>query len=130
MRSFIQNFFVRPPVIFPLVACFLIFLSINEASLSLFAPELDAVYKLRPVLMIAMTIFWIGATFFQRWGALGFVILTVFSIAAFFFSDSIEMKNLFGNILILKIPIEDRAVPIPLSAIFSFIALFFYGRMN
>ncbi len=130
MKSFIQNFFVKPPVIFPLVACFLVFLSINEASLSLFSSEIDTIFKLRPVLMIAMTIFWIGATFFQRWGALGFVILTVFSIAAFFFSDSLEMKNLFGNILMLKIPIEGQSIPIPLSAIFSFVALFFYGRMN
>lgn len=130
MKSFIQNFFVKPPVIFPLVACFLVFLSINEASLSLFANDVDTIYKLRPILMIAMTIFWIGATFFQRWGALGFVLLTVFSVAAYFFSDSLEMKNLFGNILMLKIPLEDRSIPIPLSAIFSFVALFFYGRMN
>ena len=130
MKSFIQNFFVKPPVIFPLVACFLVFLSLNEASLSLFSSDIDTMYKLRPILMIAMTIFWIGATFFQRWGALGFVILTVFSVAAYFFSDSMEMKSLFGNILMLKIPIKNGAIPIPLSAIFSFIALFFYGRMN
>ncbi|MBL7704345.1 MAG: hypothetical protein JNM21_02245 [Taibaiella sp.] len=131
MKSFIQNFFVKPPVIFPLVACFLIFLGIYEASQTLFSDQVEGIYKIRPVLMILMAIFWTGATFFQKWGALGFVILTILSLMVFFYSDSIELKALFGNILMLNVPVEgSRSIPIPLSAIFSFIALFFYRRMN
>lgn len=131
MKSFLQNFFVKPPVIFPLVACFLLFLSLSEAYLSLFSAEVAGFYKLRPIIMIAMTIFWIGATFFKKWGALGFVVLTVISLAAYFYIDALEIKTIFGNILMLQLPIDEgRSVPIPLSALFSFIALFFYGRMN
>ncbi|OJV53010.1 MAG: hypothetical protein BGO31_04460 [Bacteroidetes bacterium 43-16] len=131
MKSFIQNFFVKPPVIFPLVACFLIFLGIYEASQSLFSDQVEGIYKIRPILMILMAIFWTGATFFQKWGALGFVILTIVSLMVYFYSDSLELKALFGNILMLHVPVmEGKSVPIPLSAIFSFIALFFYRRMN
>lgn len=130
MKRFIQNFFVRPPVIFPLVACFLLFLSIHEVSLSMFTAEVDPLHKLRAVFMVLMTIFWFGATFFQRWGAIGFVVLTICSLGAYFFSEQPIIKGLFGNILILPLPIKQGVVPIPLSAIFVFIALYFYSRMD
>jgi hypothetical protein len=131
MKSFVQQFFVKPPVIFPLVACFLLFLTLSEVYLTLFSSDVAGFYKLRPIIMIAMTVFWIGATLFKKWGALGFVVLTVMSLAAYFYIDSIELKTIFGNILMLQLPVDNsRTVPIPLSAIFSFIALFFYGRMS
>ena len=131
MKSILHKFFVRPPVIFPLVAFFLLFLFINEASLSLFSKEVEPLYKLRSILMLLMTVFWIGTTFFKKWAALSFVILSILSLIAFFYSNTLAIQSLFGNLLILNLPIEEgRAVPIPLSAIFSFIALFFYKKMD
>lgn len=131
MKTILHKFFVRPPVIFPLVAFFLLFLFINEASLSLFSSEVEPLYKLRSILMLLMTVFWIGATLFKKWAALSFVILSILSLIAFFYSNSLAIQSLFGNLLILNLPIEEgRAVPIPLSAIFSFVALFFYKKMD
>ncbi|HRP90150.1 MAG TPA: hypothetical protein PKX92_08925 [Edaphocola sp.] len=131
MKQFIQNFFVRPPVIFPLIACFLIFLSINEITITLASNEVDLLYKLRGIIMILMTIFWIAATLFKKWGALAFVALTIISAATYFYMDSLTIKSILGNLLILHLPIEkSQSVPIPLSIIFSFIALFYYNKMN
>ncbi|HTO14500.1 MAG TPA: hypothetical protein VLZ83_01965 [Edaphocola sp.] len=131
MKSFIKNFFLRPPVIFPLVACFLVFLSLNEIVITVFSGEVDLLYKVRGLLMILMTIFWIAATLFKKWGALAFVILTIISVGTYFYVDSLTIKSILGNLLILYLPFEKgSSVPIPLSIIFSFIALFYYNRMN
>lgn len=130
MKQFINNFFSRPPLIFPLVACFLLFLSLNEAQLFLFNGDTEPIYKIRPVVMILMTIFWIGATLFHKWGAMGFLILTVVTVALYFFTPGIEYKQLLGNVLMLNIPYDGKILPVPMSIIFSFAILYYYRKME
>lgn len=130
MKNFIHNFFSRPPVIFPLVACFLLFLAANEAYLSLFNNDTEAIYKIRPVLMILMTIFWIGATLFHKWGALGFLVLTALTVGIYFFAPGYGIKNLLGNVMMLRIPYDGKVFPIPVSIVFSFVILYYFRKME
>ena len=129
MKQFINNFFSRPPVIFPLVACFLLFMAVNEIQLFLTNGDTDFIYKIRPAILILMTIFWIGATLFKKWGALGFLLLTALTVALFYFGPGMEYKRLL-DILMLYIPYEGRLLPVPVSIVFAFAILFYYRRME
>ncbi|RQO30678.1 hypothetical protein DBR32_08070 [Taibaiella sp. KBW10] len=130
MKNFINNFFSRPPVIFPLVACFLLFLTFNEAQLFLLSEDTAAIFKVRPILMAMMTVFWIGATLFHKWGALGFLILTAVTVGIYFFMPGSEFKQLLGNVLMLRIPYDGKVFPIPMSIIFSFAILYYFRKME
>ncbi|MNX93552.1 hypothetical protein D3C86_1257360 [compost metagenome] len=79
--------------------------------------------------MILMTIFWIGATLFQKWGALGFLLLTALTVSVFYFATGMEYKRLL-DILMLYIPYEGKVLPVPVNTLFSFAILYYYRRME
>lgn len=129
MKEFINKFFFKPPVIFPLVALFLIFLTINEFSIISIGYD-DTLAKIRPYIMLLYTVFWIAATFFKRWGAMGFFLLSILGSSIYFFMPMTILQYIFGDILMLKYGTEAGIIPIPFNLIFSFILIYFYKLMK
>lgn len=130
MKSFLNNFFIKPPVVFPLVACFLIFLTINEIQLFMFSDATDGIFRLRPLMMSLLTVTWIGATFFKKWGANGFLVLSLLALLVYYFIPDTIFKPIIGEVLMLHAPIMGNIIPIPFTALFSMIIMYHYKSMN
>lgn len=128
--NIIKNFFLRPPVIFPLVALFLVFLSISEWQLYTAPGDIDGFYKLRPIYMSLYAITWIGATFFKKWGAFSFMFLSVVGLAINFLLPMTAIQATIGNLLLLHVPLNGQIFPLPFNILFSFSILFHYKLMR
>lgn len=120
-KSIIKRYFTTLPIFFPLIGLFLLGIAANEfwnyASDDNFSP----IYWWRPILFLVYFLFWIPICFAKKWGALGFLILTILGMSFFLFSPNIPVKRAIGDVLVM---------PIPANVLFSFLVLFYYRRMK
>lgn len=122
MKRFFELFFKRPPVVFPIVALFLIFFTIYDATQWIGNENVMYLNWWRPVPIAIYTVFWIAATLFKRWGAIAFVIFTILHLAAIIFlKESMWVGRLLDNFMVN---------PVPLALIFSAILLIYYRKIK
>ncbi len=120
-KGFLYNFFRRPAVFFPLIALFHLGLTISEGLNYIGNDEVYRTYWLIPVVLLLYTVFWSGATLYKKWGAIGYVILTVANVSLHFFGPPGIFKQALGDILFL---------PVPVNLVFSFLLLFYFRKME
>jgi hypothetical protein len=68
--------------------------------------------------MLGYTIFWIAACDLRRWGAIGYILLTVLNTSIFLGVKSIYTRDIYTSNLFI------------LDALFSFYLVFFYRRIT
>ncbi len=121
-ESFIFRFFKRPPIVFPILALFLAFLTVYEM-VNWWGDwgEVHNIYMLRPLLMLGFTTFWCVATLLKKWGAVAFIVLTVLSFSlALFGKDNMWHRSL-----------HDVMFPgVPLHAFMCVLLLVFFKKMD
>jgi len=83
IREFTIDIVRKPPIAFPLIGLFHLLLLLWVFWSDRTEPFPNVVW-LEAVWMIAYTTFWIAACDMRKWGALGYIVLTVFSMAIFF----------------------------------------------
>lgn len=120
-KGFLYNFFRRPPVFFPLIALFHLGLTVSEALNYIGNDEVYMTYWLIPVVLLLYTVLWSGATMYKKWGAIGYVMLTVANVSLHFFAPPSIYKQALGDILF---------IPVPVNLVFSFLLLFYFRRME
>lgn len=120
-KGFLYNFFRRPPVFFPLIALFHLWLTISEGFNYIGNNDVYLAYWLIPVVYLFYTVFWCGATMYKKWGALGYLFLTIANVSVHFFAPASIYKQALGDIMF---------IPVPVNLLFSFLLLFFFRRME
>lgn len=116
----IYNFFKSAPIIFPLLALFLMVLTIYEISLFWFGGSVPAIYLWRPVIMLAYSATWVGASYLKKWGAIGFVIVSLTVMLIGYLGDE-SLKNSLGDLLFR---------PIPINLLMSMLIFLFFKRFK
>src|SRR5690554_1392755 len=119
--SAIKRLFLSAPIGFPLAALFLIFLTVTESFRYLEDLSIYLSYNLRPVAFLIYTVLWIGCCYLQKWGAIGFILVTVFSMCFHFWAPQSIIKSALGDILIS---------PLPITVFLSFLILFYYQKID
>lgn len=117
----IKKYFGKAPIAFYLIALFHIFLTISEFVNYLGDTSVYLIYSLRPVILLAYTIFWIGCCFMKRWAGLAYLILTLFNVSFHLFGPPSILKQAVGDLLFL---------PIPVNLLFCFLILYYFKRMQ
>lgn len=116
----IYNFFKTAPIIFPLLGLFLMILTIYEISLFWFGGSVPGIYLWRPVIMLAYTAAWVGATYLKKWGAISFVAVSLVVMLFGYIGDP-ATKNSLGDLLFR---------PIPINLLMSMLIFLFFKRFK
>lgn len=113
----------RPPILFPLVALFFVFMCAVEMYLFWGDTSIYKVYLLRPVVMMVYTVFWVGCCLLKKWGAVGFVTLSILQLCLILFLPEADdhFKDAVVNNFFSKYPINLGL---------SFLLLFYFKRMD
>ena len=115
IKIFVTDIFKKPPLLFPLVAMFhvLLLIWLLWSDIGVHFPDPAWVEVLW---MIGYTVFWLAACDLRKWGALGYIILTLLDAAIY-----LGVRN--G-----KIPIDYLSNMFLLDGLFSFFLIFYYKR--
>jgi hypothetical protein len=111
----------RPPIVFPLVALFLLCMSVVEMYFFWDGSSIYKEYLFRPLLMLLYTIFWMGCCMFKKWGAIGFVTLCIVQLCLILFLPDSRFKVAVVNNFFSDYPINLGM---------AFLVLFYFRRMN
>lgn len=107
----------RPLILFPLVGLahllWLVWVVWSDRHIPIYNIE-----WLQALWMLGYTVFWIGACDYRRWGALGYMALTLLNAILFLAVKNITTKELYMSPIFL------------LDDLFSFFLLFFYRRFR
>lgn len=120
-KSVLVRYFTEMPIFFPLIGLFLLAMTIFEGWSFIGDDSVSRIYWFRPVIMFLYFIFWTGTCLARKWGALGFIVLTVVNVSFHLFGPDIIMKRALGDLLF---------IPIPVNLLFSFLLLFFFRRFK
>lgn len=101
----IYKYFKTAPIIFPLLGLFLIVLMIYEISLFGFGGSVPTLYMLRPLIMIGYTASWVGVSYLKKWGAIGFVLVSLL-VMLLNYIGAPEWKSSLGDLLFKPLPIN------------------------
>jgi len=112
-KDFIVDIAKKPPILFPLVGLFHVVLFFWLIWSDHKEPFPSMIW-LQVVWMAAYTVFWIAACDFRKWGAWGYLSLTVINVAIFLAFRNGLLKEDNTNIMFL------------LDVIFSFALLYYY----
>ncbi len=134
-NNFLTRFFTTAPIFFPLIALFHIGLTLYEASNFWEINDWHFAYKLRPVVMLVYTLFWMAATYLRKWGATGYIAFSVIMALVYFSGSGTEILGFKLNFVsennFYKRALSDILLqPLPLNILFSALALFFYRKMK
>lgn len=132
--NFLKRFFTAAPILFPLIALFHIGLTIYEGVNYIGDTSVSYYYWLRPVILGLYTAFWAGCCYRKKWGALGYLFLTIANVAFYFFGPdallNVDNAGLLDQVIILRRAVGDLLfLPLPVNILFSFIILFYYQKM-
>lgn len=124
MQKFLIRFFKRPPIVFPLLALFLLALTIYEM-INWWGDynNVESIFLWRPVILIAYTVCWFGATFLKRWGAVAFILLTIANFSFFLFGKDNTLHTALGDILFPQ-------QTVPLHLFMCVLLLLYFKRMD
>lgn len=115
------RYFKNMPIIFPLTGLFLLAMFLFETWSWIGEDGVSALYKLRPVVLLAYFVFWSAACLKKKWGAMAFLILTILNVSFYFFAPDMMLKRAIGDILFK---------PLPINLLFSFLLLFFFRKFD
>lgn len=120
LQTFIKDISTKPPLLFPLVALFHVF-ALLYSIWDVHASPFPGTEWLSPLWMIALTACWVAMCDLRKWGAIGYIVLTVADLAIVF-----AMKPANTSFLNNTDPYSSSFFP--LNVIFCFFVLFFYRR--
>lgn len=136
--SILKKYFTTAPVIFPLIGLFHMGLLLYQTMVWL-VPDVGFVYWLRPVVLAAYTVCWVGACFLRKKFATAYLILTILTVSFHYFCPSTVnnfdgqsfFQGVYKQIVLLHGAVSDvLLVPLPTNILFSFIILLYYRRMQ
>jgi hypothetical protein len=107
----------KPPVLFPLVGAFHIFWLLISVWIFRHQP-FPGLPWLEVVWMIGYTVFWLAACDLRKWGAIGYILLTLVNISIFL--GVVQGKHWH----------EYNADLLFIDALFSFFLLFYFKRFQ
>jgi len=116
LTQFVRDVFKKPPVIMPYVALAHIFWLLWTVWMCVTGSF--ALLWLQVGWMIAYTVCWVAACDLRRWGAVGYILLTVLNTTIFLVVKSVYTRDIYTSNLFL------------LDALFSFYLVFFYRRIT
>ena len=119
--KFLKSFFTTAPIAFPMIALFHLWLTYTEAVNYIGDTSVFLIYTLRPIVLLAYTIFWIGCCYMKRWAGFGYLVLTMLNVSFYLFAPPSLLKQAIGDILF---------VPVPINLLFCFLILFYFKRMQ
>ena len=120
MRNFktlLQDVATKPPLIFPFIALFHLF-SVFYVLYTADVKEFGIAELISIAWMAGFTIFWLGACDLKKWGAWGYMGLTLLDALLF-----IALKTTYDR----KVYVSSIFI---IDGIFSFFLLFFYKRFE
>jgi len=121
-QHYILPFFKTGPIIFPLLALFLLVLSVYEMGLFWFDGRTYAIsFMLRPLFMLLYTISMFSVSFMKKWGLYAFVGITCVNVLILLFYPNESVQQNLGELLYK---------PLPLNLLISVIILFFFKKFK
>ena len=115
-KEFIADVVKKPPMLFPLVALghilWLLWLTWNDRFVPLGIEWLQVLW------MAGYTFFWIAASDMRKWGALGYMFLTMINIIIFLTAKSVYTRDVYMSSLFL------------IDGLFSFFLVFYYKKFR
>lgn len=114
--QFLRDVAKKPPVMMPFIAAAHLFWLLW--TIWMCATGSFAMLWLQVGWMLGYTIFWIAACDLRRWGAIGYILLTVLNTSIFLGVKSIYTRDIYTSNLFI------------LDALFSFYLVFFYRRIT
>jgi len=117
----LKKFFTSAPIAFPVIALFHIWLTVSEAFNYIGDTSVFLVYSLRPLVLLAYTVFWIGCCYMKRWAGFCYLVLTMFNVSFYLFAPQSILKQAIGDLLFS---------PIPVNLLFCFLILYYFKRMQ
>jgi len=117
VKEFVTDIVRKPPILFPLVALahvvWLLWTIWNDRS----AP-FGGIEWLQVLWLLGYTICWITASDFRKWGAIGYMLLTMVNITLFLTVKNYTNRDLYMSNMFL------------LDGVFSFFLLFYFKRFT
>jgi hypothetical protein len=120
-RNIVARFFTEMPIIFPLIALFHLGLTIFEALNYIGDDSVSRIYWLRPLVLLVYTFCWGAVCFTRKWGAMGYLVLTLINVSFNLFGPDILLRRALGDLLF---------APIPINLLFAFLLLFYFRKMK
>jgi len=117
LKEFIRDITVKPLILFPLVALVHVLWLAWVIWGNRHSP-INGLEWLQALWMLGYSVFWIGACDYRKWGALGYITLTIVNLVLFLFVKNINDRDLYMSPIFL---IDD---------LFCFFLLFFYKRFR
>ena len=116
-KEFLSDIVRKPPILFPLVGLFhvllLIWLIVSDKGV-----PFPGIVWLGPLWMLGYTVFWIAACDMRRWGALGYILLTLLNATIYLAAR---------NKMINRDYLSDMFL---VDGLFSVFLLFYYKRFR
>src|ERR1035437_7523279 len=107
----------KPPVLFPLVGLFhilwLLWIIWDDRHL-----PFPGIEWLQVLWMAGFAFFWIAACDLRKWGALGYIVLTLLNAVLFLFVKNVNDRDLYMSPVFL------------IGGLFSFFLIFYYKRFR
>jgi hypothetical protein len=116
-KQYLSDITRKPLILFPLVALAHILWLLWIVWGNRHVPIYDIEW-LQAAWMLGYTIFWIGACDYRKWGALGYIVLTLLNMILFVAVKNINLRELYMSPIFL------------LDDLFSFFLLFFFKRFD
>lgn len=119
--SIVGKYFKSLPIVFPLIGLFLIVMLAFESYYYLGDHTINAVYWLRPLVMLAYTFCWIFICLKKKWAAVAFLVVAIANVSFQLFGPKdMLLRKAIGDILF---------VPLPINLVFAFLVLFYYRKL-
>lgn len=116
IKANIKDFFTKPPVVFPLVALFHLLLLILSVVSLISAPATAT--EIGAAWMLAYTLFWLAASTMRKWGAIGYILVTVADILTWYAVKDPHLRDFYNSSLFL------------ISIVFSLFIVIYYRRFR
>lgn len=117
VKVFVGDIIRKPPVMFPWVALF--HLVMLGYLIVLYSGEpLTTAGWLQPLWMLGYTVFWIGVCDLRKWGAYGYLGLTIANLLIYATTKNVLAREIYTSSLFL------------IDAAFSFFVLLFFRRFR
>ncbi len=116
LKTFVSDIFRKPPVLFPLVAVFHIVLLCITLYTAIKEPGNTTYLGL--LWMTAYAFFWVGTADLRKWGALGYIGVTVVSIVVWYMAYAVGHRPSNGSPIFL------------IDLLFSFFIMFYFKRFR
>jgi len=121
-QHYIARFFTTGPIVFPLLALFLLVLSAYEIHLFWLDGKMYATpYMLRPLFMLAYTVSMFGVSFMRKWAVYAFIGVTVLSVSILLLAGNESNYQNLGELLYK---------PLPINLLISVLILFFFKKFK